>query len=244
MSVRIMGKKRTAKTQEDEALTPPPEEVEPKPHRRRGCLPRFLAYCLLLLICYFVGLCLFIDVYGQWDRARPAQAIIVFGARVDNNHEPGDSLRSRTLHAVDLYHRGLATKIICTGGLGDNAPTEAEAAACLAKDQGVPAGALLLEVESTDTTENAANAASICRSHHWTRVIAVSDPYHLWRVKRDLNRVGISAYTSPAKDCKRNRILALRAQWTAREGLAIMRDQLCTVFAWGWRYLCHELHRL
>ena len=48
------------------------------------------------------------------------------------DHQPGDSLRARTLHAVDLYRRGFAPRIIFTGGLGTYTPTEAEVAAELA----------------------------------------------------------------------------------------------------------------
>jgi len=140
------------------------------------------------------------------------------------NNQPGDSLRARTLHAIDLYRRGFAQRILFTGGLGTYAPTEAEAAAALALQQGVPPGAILQENESTSTAENVRKAVAICEKHQWKRVILVSDPYHLWRATRRFSGVGLVVYPSPAKACRRNREPLLRIQWTAREALLVLRD--------------------
>jgi uncharacterized SAM-binding protein YcdF (DUF218 family) len=155
---------------------------------------------------------------------RPAQAIVILGARVDSQGQPGDSLRARTLQAVELFKQGAAPVIICSGGIGERAPSEAAAAARLAIEHGVPVQAIVLEEQSRTTRENCRNTAAICRARGWTRVIAVSDPYHLWRVRRGLEREGIVAATSPARSSRRNRRALSRIAWTAREALAIARD--------------------
>jgi uncharacterized SAM-binding protein YcdF (DUF218 family) len=94
--------------------------------------------------------------------------------------------------------------------------------------------ALLLEDRSTSTEENTRNTAVICRARGWTKVVAVSDPYHLWRVRRDFALVGLTAYTSPALACERDRKLSMRVLWTAREGLALTRDLLQSTAARAW----------
>lgn len=188
---------------------------------------RLIRWIMLIALVGFIafsGLCIFIDRYGHHDFARPAQAIIILGARVGPDHHPGDSLRARTRQAVSLYRAKYADTIICTGGLGDYPPTEAEAAARLAERLGIPSSNILLEQQSTDTKENARNAAKICRAHGWSRVIAVSDSYHLYRVRRNFRLVGITAYTSPAHACERDRKPLLRLQWTVREAAALIRD--------------------
>lgn len=196
----------------------------PRRHRLRGAIAKLLVRIIWFGIIAFTGLCAFIDIYGHQEWARPAQAIVILGARVEADHQAGDSLRARTLKAVELYRRGIAGKIICTGGLGTYAPTEAQVSANLAHSLGVPESDLLLEMRSTNTEENTRNAAGICRRYGWTQVVAVSDPYHLWRVKRDFSAVGITPYTSPAVTCIRNTRWPLRLEWTAREGLAVTRD--------------------
>ena len=193
-------------------------------------LGRAIGKGLLLLggcgLCAFGALCVFIDWYGHQDHARPAAAIVILGAQMRANHQPGDSMRSRTRHAVALYQRHIAGVIICTGGTGVNTPAAGQAEAALARQLGVPEHDLLVEATSRDTRENARNAALICRGHGWSCVVAVSDPYHLWRVKRDFAAVGITAWTSPTPDSRIEAHWPLRLAWTIRDALAISRDVL------------------
>jgi uncharacterized SAM-binding protein YcdF (DUF218 family) len=180
----------------------------------------FVAGASLLAVVGYGGLMAFLDAYGQRDRAQPAQAIVVLGARVNEGGVPGLSLHARTLRAVKLYRQGLAPKIICTGGVGTHPPAEAKAAALLAMQHGVPASDVLLEDQSTSTWENVRNTAQICRAHGWRRLIVVSDPYHLWRVRRNFQTMGLDAFPSPT----RNREPWLRFWMTAREALLVARD--------------------
>jgi len=167
-----------------------------------------------------------LDRFGQVERARPAPVIVVPGARVLPDGSPGDSLRARTRKAVELYRRGLSSKLLFTGGQGDYGRPESIVAAELAKTLGVPAGDILREDRSHSTRENARYAAKICREHGWRQLIVVSDPYHLWRARYLFAREGLIAYPSPARDCERNRKPLLRIQWTLRETLAVIKEVL------------------
>ncbi|HVF84578.1 MAG TPA: YdcF family protein [Abditibacteriaceae bacterium] len=177
---------------------------------------------LLGLTCAFGALMTCLDSYGQTDRAQPAQAIVVLGSRVTAAGQAGNSLRRRALQAVSLYQRGFAPFIICTGGVGHNAPSEAQTAARLIRNQGVPDSAILLEDQSHSTWENVANTTAICRARGWTQVVVVSEPYHLWRAERNFAAFGIQAFPSPAQNPQpRSRILM-----AARECLSVIRDLL------------------
>lgn len=177
---------------------------------------------LLGLACVFGALIAYLDSYGQTDRAQPAQAIVVLGSRVGADGQAGNSLRRRALHAVSLYRRGFAPFIICTGGVGDNAPSEAQSAARLMRNQGVPDEDILLEDQSHSTWENVANTSAICRARGWTQVVVVSEPYHLWRAERNFAAFGIRALPSPAK----NPQPLSRFLMAARECLSVARDSL------------------
>ena len=148
----------------------------------------------------FAWLWVQIDRFGQLDRARRADVIVVLGARVWPSGQPSDALARRTLHAVKLYKEGLAATIVCSGGLGAHPPTEAQAAARLAMDQGVPPEAIVLEEEGHSTEESAFFASEIMRTQGWQRAIVVSDAYHLWRANLLFGKAGIEAYSSPAHD--------------------------------------------
>lgn len=194
---------------------------------------RFRPKCARHVWCSVGALCLasvtvcgalmaFLDSYGQTDRAQKAQAIVVLGSRVKADGQAGNSLRRRALQAAALYQRGLAPFVICTGGVGQNAPAESKVAAQILGAQGLPPSAILTEESSTSTWENAQQTAQICRERGWTRVIIVSEPYHLWRARRNFADVGLTAFPSPAQ----NPSALWRVRAAARECLSVVRDVL------------------
>jgi uncharacterized SAM-binding protein YcdF (DUF218 family) len=164
----------------------------------RALLNVALRLLLTGLLLYPLSLAL-IDGYGQLDRAQPADAIVVLGARVYPPARPGPALTRRTYHAVALYQRGLAPVIICSGGLGPVPPTEAEAACRLAASLGVPPEALLLEARSHSTEENALYTAELMAAHGWNSVIVVSDGFHLYRAGLLFAHAGLTPHPSPAQ---------------------------------------------
>ena len=179
-----------------------------------------MRHAIFFLLAAFGALMGFLDRYGQTDRAAPADAIVVLGAHVLASGEPGKSLSARTKHAAALYHRGLARVVICTGGLGTHAPAESEASAALLRNSGVLSGDILQENTSTSTWQNIENATQLCRERGWKRVIVVSDPYHLFRARRNFARFGIEAYPSPSP----NQPLPTRLYMTTREVFSVLRD--------------------
>jgi uncharacterized SAM-binding protein YcdF (DUF218 family) len=154
----------------------------------------------LLGLILFTWLWVQINRFGQVDRAQRADVIVVLGARVWPSGRPSDALTRRTLHAVKLYQEGLAAMIVCSGGLGTHPPTEAQAAARLAMDQGVPSEAIVLEEKGHSTEESAFFASDIMRAQGWQKAIVVSDAYHLWRAKLLFGKAGVEVYPSPAYD--------------------------------------------
>lgn len=160
--------------------------------------------------------------WGQIERAQRADAILIFGASVRANGQASPVLRARTRHAFELWKRGLAPKIVCTGGLGHFAPAESQVQKQLLQSWGVPETAILIEEKSTSTRENALFAAQLLPTN--ARVIAVSDPFHLWRCQRDCQAVGLRAFTSPARGAWENLRLWSRFFISLREALLIVRS--------------------
>src|SRR3954470_7529970 len=101
------------------------------------------------------GLAFIVHRFGQVERARKSDAIVVLGARVLRGGVPSGALRARVEKAVELYLQGYAPKIIFSGGVGHNAPSEAQVARELAVSLGVPESACVLEEQSHSTEENA-----------------------------------------------------------------------------------------
>lgn len=177
------------------------------------------------------GMVGFIDGYGRHDQAAQgrregAQAIVVLGAHVNQSGQPGNSLLARARHAVELYRRGIAPHIVCSGGIGDYPPSEAQAAASFIERQGVPRSAVFLEDKSTSTWENARFTARLCRSHGWKKVVVVSEPFHLFRAHRDFQGAGLISYMSPANESRLAQARLRSLLYSAREALLLLRDSL------------------
>lgn len=139
--------------------------------------------------------------FGRTDYRRPADAIVVFGARVYADGRPSPALEDRVVTAVSLYRAGLAPRLIVSGGAGDGATHETVAMRDLAVSMGVPARAIVRDPEGNDTRSTVRTCAALCRTEGWCRLLAVSHGYHLARVKMTFERAGVAAvYTVPSRN--------------------------------------------
>jgi len=159
----------------------------------------------LLLVAALLGAFLLYFSYLAWqvwtiagrDEARPADAIVVFGA-AEYRGRPSPVLKARLDHALELYRRGIARRIITTGGAGgDPHFTEAGVGRNYLVENGVPPENIIFENRSTSTAETVLNVSEIMVRSNMQTCVAVSDGYHLFRIKRQFWSKGIQAYGSP-----------------------------------------------
>jgi len=135
--------------------------------------------------------------FGNSDYARPADVIVVFGARTYADGQPSEALADRVRAGCDLYLRGLAPRILFSGGPGDGAIDEVHAMRQLALQLGVPDSAIQLDPQGLNTAATVHNTPMFGASA-LPRVLAVSHFYHLPRVKLTYEQAGIEVYTVPA----------------------------------------------
>ena len=158
---------------------------------------RRLRQLLLLLLAWAVAVMGRIVYVGSQDHAEKADVVIVLGAAVRKG-EASPAFAGRIRHGIELWKRGLAAKIIFTGGLGhDGLIPEAEVARSIAEDAGIPKGDIFTETVSTNTWENFTEAARLMKENGLHRAIIVSDPYHLHRAGIMAEDVRFTAMTSP-----------------------------------------------
>jgi uncharacterized SAM-binding protein YcdF (DUF218 family) len=155
------------------------------------------AAVLVVASLWLVSLALVI-VWEQLDTRRPAHAIVVLGA-AQWDGRPSPVLRARVDHAIQLWRRGLAPRLIVTGGsgLGDTT-TEAAVERRYAIAHGIPASAISLEPESRSTSESLRNVAAMMGEDS-REVILVSDPFHMLRLSILARRFGLRPRTSPTR---------------------------------------------
>lgn len=128
----------------------------------------------------------------------PRDAVVVLGTRVLADGRPCPALARRVDHAVRLFQDGRADHLVMSGGLGDHPPTEAEVMRDHAVRAGVPPECILLEPDSDSTFENTLRSAAIVRARGWSRLLVVSQGYHLPRALFLFRRLGFEAAGSAA----------------------------------------------
>jgi uncharacterized SAM-binding protein YcdF (DUF218 family) len=156
-----------------------------------------ILFFILLIFCYPIILGCIIYQTGLRDECNPSDIIIVLGA-AHYNGKPSPVQLGRLEHAVALYKAGFAQKILFTGGKkrGD-IDTEAETAKKYAINNGIPIESIFTENTGLTTVQSMQNSLEIMHKCNISSAIVVSDPFHMYRLKRIAKDIGMKSYLSP-----------------------------------------------
>lgn len=175
----------------------------------------------LVAVC-LIGTAVRVIETGSRQEVHPADAIVVFGAAEYSGH-PSPVLKARLDHALELFHQGVAPVVITTGGAAsDPVFSEGGVGRDYLMRHGVPERSLIAETQGRDTSESAERVAVIMRANGLHSCIAVSDAYHVFRIRKMLEHEGIGpVYTAPRVDARPHSILQ-RAEEALREATSYL----------------------
>lgn len=175
--------------------------VNRRPRRQR--LLWIEGLLLAALVAFLTVTSVHIAHEGSLQELHPADAIVVFGAAEYAGH-PSPVLRARLDHAYDLFRLGLAPVVITTGGAAaDPSFSEGGVGLDYLKHRGIPERNLIAETQGSDTAQSAVRVAVIMRANGLHSCVAVSDAYHVFRIKRLLQHQGIGpVYVAPRPDSR------------------------------------------
>jgi len=131
-----------------------------------------------------------------------AEAIVVFGA-AQYDGRPSPVFKARLDHANELFRQGLAPVVITTGGsAADPKFSEGGVGHDYLMRKGIPESALIAETQAHDTAESAERVAAIMRANHMNSCLAVSDAFHMFRIRMLLMHKGLQVFLAPRPDSK------------------------------------------
>jgi uncharacterized SAM-binding protein YcdF (DUF218 family) len=158
---------------------------------------------------------------AQKSEVQAADAIVVFGA-AQYDGRPSPVFKARLDRAYELFDQRVAPVVITTGGAG-NDPKYSEGG--VGRDyligRGVPEGDLIAETQSSDSARSAERVAVIMHANGMRSCIAVSDAYHVFRIKQMLEKQGIRVYVAP-RPWSRPRTKWERVQAVMREAASYL----------------------
>jgi uncharacterized SAM-binding protein YcdF (DUF218 family) len=172
-------------------------EIERPPRRRIRWFLYGLAIVAALVAVSLAALSNAILHDSTKEENHPADAIIVFGA-AQYDGRPSPVYRARLDHAFNLFRRGIASVVIPTGGsAADPSYSEGGVGRDYLIRRGIPESNLIAETTGSDTAQSAERVAVIMRANHMTSCAAVSDAYHVFRIRKLLEHQGLRVYVAP-----------------------------------------------
>jgi len=166
-----------------------------------------------------------IDDAGRGEAAQQTDAIVVLGARVRADGEPGRDLYARTRWAVDLYQARTALGenpvLITTGGYTGDRLSAAAVARRKAMGWGVPAERIILADGGQTTGEDAQATAAVMAAHGWRSATIVSHPLHLYRSRWHFLRAGVPEVHTYAAGLRDQLPVAARIFLSSREAAGV-----------------------
>lgn len=120
-----------------------------------------------------------------------ADCIMVLGASVYTNGTPSPMLQDRLDLGIELYHAGVAPKLLLTGDNGQIVYNEVAVMKSYAEENGVKEEDIFLDHAGFSTYESVYRANYIFNVQ---KMIVVTQSYHLYRSLYGCEKMGIVAY--------------------------------------------------
>jgi uncharacterized SAM-binding protein YcdF (DUF218 family) len=158
---------------------------------------RRLIATLIVLVLGYAACFLAVFLVSRQDQRQSVDAIVVLGA-AQYNGKPSPVLRARLDHALNLYREGLAPTVVVTGGIGEgDKVSEATVGQQYLAAQGIPSQAIIVRPEGRSTQASIAAVAGWAGPQGVRRVLLVSDPFHMLRLRLEARNSGLRALASP-----------------------------------------------
>ena len=122
----------------------------------------------------------------------------MLGTPADRDGNPEPAMLSRVDEGVREYERGVAPRMILTGGVDGRSFREAVVMARVAQSKGVPASAIFVEPEADDTIQNACYSARIMKAHGWRTAEVIANASQLQRAGIVFSHLPIEWHTHSA----------------------------------------------
>jgi uncharacterized SAM-binding protein YcdF (DUF218 family) len=155
------------------------------------------------------------------DQRRPVDAIVVLGA-AQYNGRPSPVLRARLDHALTLYREGYAPLVVVTGGIGRGDTTsEALVGQRYLVAREIPEEDIVVQPVGRSTRTSMTAVGGWLRERNLRRVLLVSDPFHMFRLRLEARRIDLDAYTSPTESSPISANPVLELRYLFAEGLKV-----------------------
>jgi uncharacterized SAM-binding protein YcdF (DUF218 family) len=140
--------------------------------------------------------------FGTTNYRMPVDAAVVLGARVHADGTPSPVLQDRLDTAIRFYEEGYTPILVMSGGIDADGTSEALAMREYAVAHGVALQDMIIDEYGSNTQQTARNTVDTLRAAGMKKVAAVSNFYHLARIKMLYLAEGMDVVTVPSEAVK------------------------------------------
>ncbi|MBN3842311.1 MULTISPECIES: YdcF family protein [Burkholderia] len=162
-----------------------------KNHTKRGLFAR-AGRLLAVIACLWVAAAIALVAYGMRMPSEPADVAVIFGNALDETGAPKPVLAARLDVGVRCYRTGQCPAFLVSGAIDGPGLNEATAMRDYLVARGVPADRIAVDDQGDNTLATAQHTLAYLQAHRLSRVLIVSQYYHLARVRLAFERVGIA----------------------------------------------------
>ncbi len=160
-------------------------------------IPIIFVSSIFILYRYFYNS---IETEASKNQIIKSDVIVIFGAAIAYRGRPSLILKMRIMQGLKLYKNGFSKYFILTGGVGWAPPAESVVMKNILLKNGIPEKNIFLETKSKSTKSQVSYAISIIKKQKWKNALLVSDPIHMYRIKKYFSYSGIQAYSAPVRN--------------------------------------------
>ncbi len=189
-----------------------------RPGRRRvACIVRMLA----VFACLWVAAAIALVGYGMRMPSEPCDVAVIFGNALDDSGAPKPVLAARLDVGVQCYRAGRCPAFLVSGAIDGPGLNEATAMRDYLVARGVPAERIAVDDQGDNTLATAQHTRAYLQAHGLSRVLIVSQYYHLARARLAFERVGIARANISAAYPRRFQLRDVYSSWREVPAYAI-----------------------
>lgn len=159
--------------------------------KKRGFAAR-AGRLLAVAACIWVAAAAAIVISGMRMPGEPADVAVIFGNALDDTGAPKPVLAARLDVGVRCYRSGQCPALLVSGAIDGPGLNEATAMRDYLVARGVPADRIAVDDQGDNTLATAQHTLTYLQAHKLSRVLIVSQYYHLARARLAFERVGIA----------------------------------------------------
>ena len=133
---------------------------------------------------------------GLTDSGQTADVAVILGSKVNEDGTLSTRLSQRLDYGLQLYRSGRVKKLLVSGGLGKEGFLEGTKMNDFLAKNGVPDSAIVVDNHGDNTVATVENTLHLKDSLHYTRLIVVSQYFHLTRTKMLFRKRQFTAISS------------------------------------------------